>query len=391
MWNRRKWYSFLLVGLALLLAGSVIGCPAPAPTPTPTQPAAPLVIVAFSATPTQISAGESATLQWNVTGATTVNIDHGIGDVPSAGTKLVSPTTTTTYTLTATNAADRATDRVTLAVVSTLPKVTRVIDGDTIEVDIGGKLYKVRYIGIDTPETVHPSKPVECFGKEASEKNRQLVEGKTVRLEKDVSEIDSYGRLLRYVWVGDNFVNDYLVRQGYAYASTYPPDVKYADQFVQAQREARENNRGLWAVRQQTPEIRHFRALPSQINAGKSSTLFWWVENATTVTIDQGIGNVDHGIGDMPSAGTEVVSPGQTTTYTLKAINDAGTVTRSVVVTVRAPPPPKVYVGSIDSNVYHSPWCRYVKQIYPENKIWFSSASDARAHGYRPCKVCNPP
>jgi len=131
-------------------------------------------------------------------------------------------------------------------------KVVRVIDGDTIEVSIAGKSYKVRYIGIDTPETVHPSKPVECFGKEATEKNRELVDGKTVRLEKDVSETDSYGRLLRYVWVGDIFVNDYLVREGYAYACTYPPDVKYTEQFVQAQREARENNRGLWAACQQT-------------------------------------------------------------------------------------------------------------------------------------------
>lgn len=129
-----------------------------------------------------------------------------------------------------------------------LARVTRVIDGDTIEVDIDGAVYKVRYIGIDTPETVHPSEPVECFGKEASEKNRQLVEGKLVGLEKDVSETDVYGRLLRYVWVGDIFVNDYLVRQGYAYASTYPPDVKYAEQFAEAQREARENNRGLWAM-----------------------------------------------------------------------------------------------------------------------------------------------
>ena len=127
-------------------------------------------------------------------------------------------------------------------------KVIRVIDGDTIEVNIGGSIYKVRYIGIDTPETVHPSKPVECFGKEASGKNRELVEGKIVRLEKDVSETDRYERLLRYVWVDDIFVNDYLVRQGYAYAYTYPPDVKYAEQFAQAQREAEENNRGLWAV-----------------------------------------------------------------------------------------------------------------------------------------------
>lgn len=127
-------------------------------------------------------------------------------------------------------------------------RVTRVIDGDTIEVNLGGSIYKVRYIGIDTPETVHPSQPVECFGKEASDKNSELVEGKIVRLEKDVSETDRYGRLLRYIWVGDIFVNDYLVRQGYAYASTYPPDVKYADQFAQAQTEAIENNRGLWAI-----------------------------------------------------------------------------------------------------------------------------------------------
>jgi len=127
-------------------------------------------------------------------------------------------------------------------------RVTRVVDGDTIDVDIDGVVHRVRYIGIDTPETVHPSEPVECFGKEASDKNSELVDGKIVRLEKDVSETDKYGRLLRYVWVGEIFVNDYLVRYGYAYASTYPPDVKYAGQFAQAQRQAIENNRGLWAT-----------------------------------------------------------------------------------------------------------------------------------------------
>ena len=129
-----------------------------------------------------------------------------------------------------------------------LAKVTRVIDGDTIEVDIGGSIYKVRYIGIDTPEIVHPSQPVECFGKEASDKNLELVGGEIVKLEKDVSETDKYGRLLRYVWAGDILVNDYLVRQGYAYAYTYPPDVKYAEQFAEAQREARDNDRGLWSA-----------------------------------------------------------------------------------------------------------------------------------------------
>jgi micrococcal nuclease len=127
-------------------------------------------------------------------------------------------------------------------------KAIRVIDGDTIEVDINGAIHKVRYIGIDTPETVHPSKPVEYLGKEASNKNRELVEGKVVRLEKDVSETDKYGRLLRYVWVDDLFVNAELVRLGYAQVATYPPDVKYQDFFIVLQREAREAGRGLWAA-----------------------------------------------------------------------------------------------------------------------------------------------
>ena len=122
-------------------------------------------------------------------------------------------------------------------------KVTRVIDGDTVEIE-GGQ--KVRYIGIDTPETVHPDMKVQCFGKEASNKNKELVEGKMVELEKDVSETDKYGRLLRYVYIGQIFVNDYLVRQGYAHASSYPPDIKYQGQLQEAEKEARDNNRGLW-------------------------------------------------------------------------------------------------------------------------------------------------
>ena len=123
--------------------------------------------------------------------------------------------------------------------------VTKVIDGDTIEI-AGGR--KVRYIGIDAPESLDPRKVVQCFGEEAYKKNKELVEGKRVRLEKDVSETDKYGRLLRYVYVGDIFVNRYLIREGYAYAYTFPPDIKYAEEFVQAQRKAREEKKGLWAV-----------------------------------------------------------------------------------------------------------------------------------------------
>lgn len=123
-------------------------------------------------------------------------------------------------------------------------KVTKVIDGDTIEIEGG---YRLRYIGIDTPETVHPNQPVECFGKEASNKNRELVEGRIVRLERDITEFDRYGRLLRYVWVDNTLINEALVKEGYATSYTYPPDVKYQERFVQAEREARENKKGLWA------------------------------------------------------------------------------------------------------------------------------------------------
>lgn len=123
-------------------------------------------------------------------------------------------------------------------------KVIRVIDGDTIEIE-GGQ--KVRYIGIDSPETVDPRRPVGCFGKEASLENKKLVEGKNIILEKDISETDKYGRLLRYVYLPNGvFVNDYLVRNGFAKVVTYPPDVKFVDQFLEAQRQASEQKRGLW-------------------------------------------------------------------------------------------------------------------------------------------------
>lgn len=129
-------------------------------------------------------------------------------------------------------------------------EVSRVIDGDTIEIE-GGQ--RVRYIGIDTPEL---GDNPDCYGQESFEKNKELVENGIVGLEKDVSETDRYGRLLRYVYMGDLLINDVLVRQGYANASSYPPDVKYQSQFTDAQIEARDNNRGLWSscVSQQTPQ-----------------------------------------------------------------------------------------------------------------------------------------
>jgi micrococcal nuclease len=122
-------------------------------------------------------------------------------------------------------------------------KVIRVVDGDTIEIEGG---VKVRYIGMNTPETVDPRKPIQCFGKEASMENKTLVEGKEVELEKDISNTDKYGRLLRYVWLNGIMINEILVKEGYARVDTVPPDVKYSNIFLTAENESRTNNLGLW-------------------------------------------------------------------------------------------------------------------------------------------------
>lgn len=130
-------------------------------------------------------------------------------------------------------------------------EVAKAIDGDTIELTTGER---VRYIGIDTPETKHPQKGVQCFGREAAARNKELVEGKKILMEKDVSDTDRYDRFLRYIYLPNPeatdealFVNEYLVEQGYAQALTYPPDVKYNQIMLDAQRMAQEEKRGLWS------------------------------------------------------------------------------------------------------------------------------------------------
>lgn len=123
---------------------------------------------------------------------------------------------------------------------------TRVVDGDTIVVEIEDKQEKVRLIGVDTPETVHPSKPVEYFGREASEFTKLMVEGKKVRLEYDWQKRDKYGRLLAYVYLEyGTFLNAEIIKQGYGFAYTKYP-FKYLEEFRQYEREARENKKGLW-------------------------------------------------------------------------------------------------------------------------------------------------
>jgi micrococcal nuclease len=129
-------------------------------------------------------------------------------------------------------------------------KVVKVIDGDTIDVSIDGKTERIRFIGVDTPETVDPRKSVQCFGKEASAKTKQLLEGNNVVLDSDPTQgdKDKYSRLLRYVYLEDGtFVNKKLIEDGFGFEYTYNIPYKYQSEFKDAQKHAESSKIGLWA------------------------------------------------------------------------------------------------------------------------------------------------
>jgi len=128
-------------------------------------------------------------------------------------------------------------------------QVLRVVDGDTIHVQVDGRDETVRYIGVDTPESVKPGTPVQCFAKQAGAFNERLVAGERVRLVADAEERDRYGRLLAYVYRARDgvFVNAALVRRGYAVPLTIPPNVAHAGAFRRLAASARRKGRGLWS------------------------------------------------------------------------------------------------------------------------------------------------
>ena len=128
-------------------------------------------------------------------------------------------------------------------------RVVRVVDGDTVVVRTGGREERVRYIGVDTPESVKPGTPVQCFAKAASAANRRLVQGRAVKLVRDAEARDRYGRTLAYVYrAGDGlFVNAELVRQGYAKPLAIRPNVAHRREFSRLAASARKAGRGLWS------------------------------------------------------------------------------------------------------------------------------------------------
>jgi micrococcal nuclease len=126
-------------------------------------------------------------------------------------------------------------------------RVDRVVDGDTIVVRIDGREERLRYIGVDTPESVKPGERAQCFGKTAAAANRRLVEGRELRLVYDAEPRDHYGRLLAYVYVGDLFVNAELIRQGYAKPLEIAPNVAHAPELRRLASAARRDRVGLWS------------------------------------------------------------------------------------------------------------------------------------------------
>lgn len=257
----------------------------------------------------------------------------------------------------------------------TQAKITSVTDGDTVTAQAGSKSYKVRLIGVDTPETVHPSKPVSFYGKEASNFTKENLTGRYVYLEKDVSETDKYYRSLRYVWlslpenlaypsfedVRDKMFNGILLREGYATLATFPPDVKYLDYFRKIAKTASLKEIGLYneaerekfdSNSQSSLEITENKT-PSQTENTKdtSTNKGKYVGDGDIPIVDQIIGRVTGSKGSYLA---------DLTNGPIKA--------------------------NMSSGVYHRPGQRDYNKIKKDNVTWFSSPEAAEKAGYRAAK-----
>jgi micrococcal nuclease len=232
--------------------------------------------------------------------------------------------------------------------------VSRVVDGDTIEVSpaVGG-IDEVRLIGIDTPETKDPTEGVEPFGPEASTFVTDELSGQSVGLKFDVEREDQYGRLLAYVYVGSEMFNEVLVEEGYAQAYPYPPNTSYANRFEEAQDVARVGGLGIWGL-----------SLDQQCQ----------------------LANHGNGIGEgSPGCGTTADEPASATsgsTATSSAKPSGGGV--PPVSEERCPPSAPIK-GNEDSGIYHMPGDAYYDATHPEE--CFATPQDAEAAGYRAAKV----
>jgi micrococcal nuclease len=128
-------------------------------------------------------------------------------------------------------------------------KVTNVVDGDTMDIQFeNGKEERVRLVLVDTPETKHPTKPVQPFGPEASAFTKEMLTGKNVQVELDVQERDQYGRILAYVYIDGKMFNELLLEKGLARVAVFPPNTRYVDEFYAIQKKAQETKLGIWSI-----------------------------------------------------------------------------------------------------------------------------------------------
>jgi micrococcal nuclease len=208
--------------------------------------------------------------------------------------------------------------------------VTNVVDGDTIDVKMNNKEERVRLLLIDTPETKHPSKPVQPFGPEASEYTKRTLLGKQVGLELDVSERDRYGRLLAYVWLDDKMHNEVLIEKGLARVAIFQPNVKYVDRFREKQHQAQKKGVGIWSIENYVQE-KGFNSNTQQ----KQSNI------------------------------------------TNKEQNDEGTQNKSCVGKIK---------GNKNSKIYHIPSGAHYDEVADHNVVWFCTEDEAQAEGYRKSK-----
>lgn len=265
--------------------------------------------------------------------------------------------------------------------------VIKHTDGDTVTVKLeNGEEHKLRFIGVDTPETVHPKKPVEFYGKEASEYTKSNLLNKTIYLEKDVSDTDRYGRMLRYIWlekpteinkeqIKSKMFNAMLVANGYAKISTYPPDVKYESYFLELERESREKSLGLWDEN----KLKEFESAQVSVDNSNSKN--------TTSSSNQ----------PKPSSKTSTQQPktnptpiAKTQSQQSQQSNVTSSQPQQSKSTPTPTPPPQQNVGSglvitMTGKKYHRAGCRTVKQVKQS-----VTAEQAQSMGYTACKVCKP-
>lgn len=261
-------------------------------------------------------------------------------------------------------------------------QIVHVSDGDTVTARIGNNKYKIRMIGVDTPETVHPSKPVGFYGKEASNFTKSQLSGREVYLEKDVSDTDRYYRSLRYIWlelpknlanptfeeVRDKMYNGILLRDGYGALATFPPNVKYLDYFRSIAQTAAREERGLYNELERAKFEAH-RFVEKEETSKPSDS---YQENNNNTSTDNNLEN-DNKKFPYPRGNKAIVN--QVGRYI--------TFRGSEYLADQTYGPIK---GNRKTGVYHKPGQADYNNISVENVTWFENEGEAIEKGYRKAK-----